>query len=136
MTQEECIQAVRSGTLVDGRHVAYRYEIRHMQHHRFRDRVTIYCDGSLLFERYCYGESAGLTGSCRASGLSEAGEPQWLTDGVPKIVVSGLPKALLYADEETLRFTGSEDVWDINEKLKRDGSYTLLKRKMGMLRGN
>lgn len=136
MTQQESIQAVRSGALIDGGHVAYRYEIRHMQHHRFRDRVTIYYDGSLLFERYCYGESAGLTGSCRATGLDEEGHPRWQTENVPKVVVNGLPQALSAVDDTTLRFTGSEDVWDLIEKLRRDGAYSLLKRKLGITVGN
>ena len=29
-------------------------------HQRYRDRVTVYRDGRLLFERFCYGEAAGL----------------------------------------------------------------------------
>ena len=132
MTTQTDVQAVRTGALIDGGHVAYRYEIRHRQHHRFRDRVTVYYDGSLLFERYCYGESAGLTGSCRAAGLDEEGRPQWQTQNVPKVVTDALPTRLESIDGETLRFADSEDVWDCIEKLRRDGGYTLLKRKLGL----
>ena len=103
--------AIRTGELIDGGHVAYKYEIRHMQHHRFRDRITIYYDGSLFFERYCYGESAGLTGSCRASGMDEEGVINWQTENVPLVVVKGLPAQLESAGAELLKFTGSEDVW-------------------------
>ena len=31
-------------------------------HQRYRDRVTVYRDGRLLFERFCYGEAAGQGG--------------------------------------------------------------------------
>ncbi len=127
--------AIRTGALIDGGHVAYKYEIRHMQHHRFRDRVTVYYDGSLFFERYCYGESAGLTGSCRATGMDEEGVIQWLTDGVPLVVVKGLPAKLERADAELLKFEGSEDVWDRIEKLRSADGYSVLKRKLGNLFG-
>ena len=30
----------------------------------FRDRVTVYRDGKLLFERFCYGEAAGRVCTC------------------------------------------------------------------------
>lgn len=129
------IDAVRTGALIEDNYVAYRYEIRHMQHHRFRDRITVYYDGMLFFERYCFGESAGLTGSCWATGLSEAGHPQWVTENVPKVVVDGLPDRLDTADATALRFCGSEDVWDCIDKLKKDNGYSLFKRKMGMILG-
>lgn len=132
---EKDIQAVRTGSLIDGGHVAYKYEIRHMQHHRFRDRITVFYDGSLFFERYCYGESAGLTGSCRASGINEDGEIQWLTENVPLVVVKGLPAKLKTAEAELLKFEGSEDVWDRIEKLRSGSGYSLLKRKLGNLFG-
>ncbi len=132
---QEHINAVRTGALIDKGHVSYCYEIRHMQHHRFRDRVTVYYDGSLLFERYCYGESAGLTGSCRATGLDENGHPQWLTENVPLVVTKALPETLESADGELLRFAGSEDVWDCIEKRRRDGAYALWKRKLGIAVG-
>ncbi len=132
---QEHIDAVRTGALIDPGHVSYCYEIRHMQHHRFRDRVTVYYDGTLLFERYCYGESAGLTGSCRAAGMDETGHPDWLTENVPLVVTKALPARLETADAELLRFEGSEDVWDCIEKRKRDGSYALWKRKLGIAVG-
>ena len=132
MTQPESVKAVRTGSLIDPRHVGYCYELRHMQHHRFRDRVTVYYDGMLFFERYCYGESAGLTGSCWATGLDEDGHPHWVTENVPKVVTDALPVQLGEINEDTLRFVGSEDVWDCIEKRRRDAGYSLLKRKLGI----
>ncbi len=129
------VQAVRTGALIDKGHAAYKYEIRHMQHHRFRDRITIYYDGSLLFERYCYGESAGLTGSCRATGVNEDGTINWVTENVPVVVIKGLPACFESAGEELLKFTGSEDVWDRIEKLRSANGYSVLKRKLGALFG-
>ncbi len=129
-------QAIRQDKLIDGGHVAYRYEIRHMQHHRFRDRVTVYYDGMLLFERYCYGESAGLTGSCWATGLDEDGHPAWQNENVPKVVTDALPAQLESIDENLLRFVGSDDNWDCIEKLKKDTGYSLLRRKWRNLLGN
>jgi hypothetical protein len=127
--------AIRTGALIDSGHVAYKYELRHMQHHRFRDRITVYYDGTLFFERYCYGESAGLTGSCRASGMDEEGVISWQTEGTPLVVVKGLPAQLEHADADLLKFTGTEDVWDRIEKLRKAGGYSVLKRKLANLFG-
>lgn len=129
------IQALRTGELIDKGHVAYKYEIRHMQHHRFRDRITVFYDGTLFFERYCYGESAGLTGSCHASGVNENGEIQWETENVPLVVIKGLPARFQTVEAELLKFEGSEDVWDRIEKLRSASGYSVLKRKLGNLFG-
>ena len=51
---------------------------------------------------------------------------------MPKVVTDALPARLESIDGETLRFADSEDVWDCIEKLRRDGGYTLLKRKLGL----
>lgn len=131
----ENIAALRSGELIESGYVAYRYELRHQQHHRFRDRVTVYCDGMLFFERYCYGESAGLTGSCWARAVDKEGHPDWVTENVPKIVTDALPAQIDTVDADTLRFAGSEDVWDRIDKLRRDNGYTPLKRKLRSLFG-
>ena len=46
-------------------------------HQRYRDRVTVYRDGRLLFERFCYGEAAGLVFKLWAPGADDTGAPQW-----------------------------------------------------------
>lgn len=46
-------------------------------HQRYRDRVTVYRDGRLLFERFCYGEAAGLVFKLWAPGADDTGVPQW-----------------------------------------------------------
>lgn len=44
----------------------------------FRDVVTVYCDGRLLFERFCAGEAAGRVCALWApGGADEAGRIQW-----------------------------------------------------------
>ena len=44
----------------------------------FRDMVTVYCDGRLLFERFCAGEAAGRVCALWApEGADEAGRIRW-----------------------------------------------------------
>ena len=46
----------------------------------FRDMVTVYCDGRLLFERFCAGEAAGRVCALWApEGADEAGRIRWIT---------------------------------------------------------
>ena len=42
-------------------------------HQRYRDRITVYRDGRLLFERFCYGEAAGLVFKLWAPGADDTG---------------------------------------------------------------
>ena len=66
-------------------------------HQRYRDRVTVYRDGRLLFERFCYGEAAGLVFKLWAPGADDTG-----------------------AGQGGLVFDGRPARWECVDKLKND----------------
>ena len=118
--------------------VGFRYQ--RAGHTHFRDRVTVYCDGRILFERFCYGEAAGLVFSLWAESADETGVPQW---DFSKCNISNareeVPHQLTGAGEGGLVFDGKPALWECTERLRKDkangygGPINALKR---MLRGN
>ena len=71
----------------------------------FRDMVTVYCDGRLLFERFCAGEAGRIRwdyGACAYSGAQQA------------------PKALTGAGAGGLVFDGRPYRWALCEQRKTD----------------
>lgn len=49
----------------------------------FRDVVTVYCDGRLLFERFCAGEAAGRVCALWAPGAGKRGAFSGITAHAP-----------------------------------------------------
>ena len=90
-------------------------------HQRYRDRVTVYRDGRLLFERFCYGEAAGLAFKLWAPGADDTGVPQW---DFSKCNVTNardeVPHQLTGAGQGGLVFDGRPARWECVDKLKND----------------
>jgi hypothetical protein len=90
-------------------------------HQRYRDRVTVYRDGRLLFERFCYGEAAGLVFKLWAPGADDTGVPQW---DFSKCNVTNardeVPHQLTGAGQGGLVFDGRPARWECVDKLKND----------------
>ncbi len=99
--------------------VGFRYQ--RAGHSRYRDRVTVYRDGRLLFERFCYGEAAGLVFSLRADGADENGAPRW---DFSKCRVSSAPddapRQLTGAGAGGLVFDGKPVCWECVGHLRAD----------------
>ena len=78
--------------------------IRYQQdgRHAFRDRVTVYYDGKVLFERFCYGESAGLVFTMWAEETAEDGTILWNYAACPNSHKTEAPKQLTGGDERAL----------------------------------
>ena len=97
----------------------FRYE--QVGHRQFRDRVTVYRDGRLLFERFCYGEAAGLVYKLWAPRADETGAPQW---DFSRCNVTGAreaaPKMLTGAGQGGLVFDGKPAHWACVAKLRQD----------------
>ena len=81
-------------------------------HGKFRDCLTVCRSGDLLFERYCYGEAAGLVfslwGRCPAPGAPIS----WQED--PSSSYSGLedaPKQLTALQDGALELDGGRLLW-------------------------
>lgn len=117
--------------------VGFRYQ--RAGHTRYRDRVTVYYDGRILFERFCYGEAAGLVFSLWAQSADASGAPQW---DFSKCNVSNAreetPHQLTGAGEGGLVFDGKPVRWECTERLRSDkangygGLWNAIKR---LLRG-
>ena len=88
-------------------------------HQRYRDRITVYRDGRLLFERFCYGEAAGLVFKLWAPGADDTGAPQW---DFSKCNVTNardeVPHQLTGAGQGGLVFDGRPGRWECVDKLK------------------
>ncbi|MEG0339011.1 MAG: hypothetical protein RR573_03745 [Oscillospiraceae bacterium] len=86
-------------------------------HNKYRDRITVYMDGKILFERFCYGEAAGLV----LSMWGNAAQPiVWHYDKCNHSQKNEAPKALDVCEQLSLMFDGKNDKWECTEKLKSD----------------
>ena len=98
MTFEACAKSAREQKLA-----GIRYE-KSGRHH-FRDRVTVYRDGKLLFERFCYGEAAGLVFSMKGRGEGE--NAVWDYDSCAVSAKTEAPKVLTAAARRRLCSTAN-----------------------------
>ena len=117
--------------------VGFRYQKE--GHSKYRDRVTVYRDGRLLFERFCWGEAAGLVFKLWADSTDAEGAPAWSEAGC---CVTGAaqeaPQKLTGGNDNGLYFDGKNALWECVEQLKTDkpnGYGGLLNGLKGMLRG-
>lgn len=115
--------------------VGFRYQ--KAGHSRYRDRVTVYRDGRLLFERFCYGEAAGLVFSLWAEQADENGAPAWDFSGCNvSNARDEAPRQLTGAGTGGLTFDGKPACWECVDRLKSDrpngygGLLNLLREKM------
>ena len=90
---------------------------------RFRDRVTLYCDGRLLFERFCYGEAAGRACAMWAPGVDEKGRVLWDYDACPYSGKTEAPQVLTGAGAGGLVFDGKAALWACVERKKADPEH-------------
>lgn len=82
----------------------------------FRDMVTVYCDGRLLFERFCAGEAAGRVCALWApEGADEAGRIRWDYGACAYSGAQQAPKALTGAGAGGLVFDGRPYRWALCE---------------------
>lgn len=114
MTFEACVKSVREQKLA-----GVRYE-KSGRHH-YRDRVTVYRDGRILFERFCYGEAAGLVFSMWGRG--EGGSALWDYDACAVSAKTEAPRVLTGGSETSLVFDGKSWTWDVETLLKTDPAH-------------
>lgn len=87
---------------------------------KFRDRVTVYRDGKVLFERFCYGEAAGRVCALWAPGADEAGRILWDYGACAYSGKDEAPKALTGAGRGALVFDGKPVLWQPAADLPTD----------------
>lgn len=113
------IAACRSGTLCPKGMVGLQFE-RNMFPRRFRDLITFYHDGRVRFERYCFGEAAGLICGLWAKELGADGSLNFQSDGRHYAGLENAPAALLNVSAQGLFFDNTKDAWPLQETLRAD----------------
>lgn len=113
MTFEACVKSAKEQKLA-----GIRYE-KSGRHH-FRDRVTVYRDGKILFERFCYGEAAGLVFSMWGRGEGESAI--WDYDSCAVSAKTEAPREITGGNETSLLFDGKQWTWGVEALLKTDSA--------------
>ena len=88
--------------------------------HAFRDRLTVYFDGKILFERFCYGEAAGLVFSLWAPATAENGEILWDWSSCQNSHKEEAPRRLTGGDGSALLLDEKQAPWERTELLQSD----------------
>ncbi len=98
-----------------------------------RDRLRVYRDGKILFERFCYGEAAGLVFDMWANTVNDDGEIIWDYTTCQNSKKSEAPKKITFFGLEYLQLDAKDIKWNYNCKLKFDSKnkYGILKVLLG-----
>lgn len=91
-------------------------------HTQFRDRLTVYRDGKILFERFCYGEAAGLVFEMWGT-EGEPGQIAWNYDACPNSRKTDAPRAITGGGETALLLDEKQAPWERTELLKSDAAH-------------
>lgn len=90
---------------------------------KFRDRVIFYYDGRMLFERFCWGEAAGLVFTAWADGVAPDGEIQWRRPFDAAVKPEALPQKVTLAQADAVCFDDSSARWGLESTLKSDPAH-------------
>ncbi len=90
---------------------------------KFRDRVTLFYDGKLLFERFCWGEAAGLVFAAWAEKVEPDGAIGWKQPLDAAIKPGDLPAAIASADRQALTFDQAPARWLLETEKKSDPAH-------------
>ena len=119
---EALIALIRQGKLRSFGAVGRRYQCQQPSG-RFRECMVFYLDGRIHFERWCYGEAAGLSGEAWCRGMDPEGTMTW-QPGKKELVsaVQEAPKRLTggSGDGSVLFFDDSPVSWQLARDLPRD----------------
>ena len=123
MTIKELTEQIKSEKLC-----GFRYQ--QDGHHHFRDRFTVYDDGRMLFERFCYGEAAGLVYNAWANGADDNGVIDWDKKSFYEGFLEKLPKKITVMTAQNWTVDESIFKWSLVDKLKSDkaNGYGALRR--------
>ncbi len=84
----------------------------------FRERITAYKNKSILYERFCYGEAAGLVFSLSAKNASEDGSVLWDYDACQNSKKHEAPVKITNASIDALYFDDKQVAWNCIKKKK------------------
>lgn len=101
---------------------------------KFRDVLRVYIDGRVMFQRYCYGEAAGLVFDCQASGIDESGNINWVQEPEVQSRKEALPRKIASVDGDALVIEGETKRYIKTEELKSDSAYGYGKFKLWLIK--
>ncbi len=84
----------------------------------FRERITLYKNKSILYERFCYGEAAGLVFSLNAKEIKEDGTMLWDFDACQNSKKHEAPVKITSANSDALFFDDKQVAWNCIKKKK------------------
>lgn len=113
------VESLNTGRVVPRGFAAVRFEIP--GHRQFRDCMVFYYDGRARFERYCYGEAAGLVFGVWLESIASSGVITYRQPFDIAVKPEALPKAITAVlDSETLQMDGKESFWKVAQRLTCD----------------
>lgn len=86
-------------------------------HGRFCDCISIYRNGKARFQRYCYGEAAGLV-FCIWGVCSENDTIEWVHTKDSIASKEQIPTTLRAVSDNVLYFDGKDLSWDLRNSYK------------------
>jgi len=111
--------ALLSGKSVPRWYAGYRFEKEGKR--QFRDCLVFYCDGKAKFERYCYGEAAGLVFDVWIDSISTDGIISYKRPYDIAVRPEELPKQITgMPTNDTLISDGNLRIWKLAATLKTD----------------
>ncbi len=84
----------------------------------FRDRITFFNDENILFERFCYGEAAGLVFTLSANKIDEENNILWDYDACNNSKKTDAPIKFKIEDSNNISFDDKPTLWECVEKKK------------------
>lgn len=86
-------------------------------HTRFRDCISIYRNGKVKFDRFCYGEAAGLVFSIWGT-VTDDGVISWTLSSASASAEKDLPHSITSFDSNKIFFDEKPIMWDNKKYLK------------------
>lgn len=122
------MDGLRAATAVPRGAVALRYEQQERQH--YRDCLLFYCDGGVLFERYCYGEAASLVFAAWVREIDADGVLVYEQPLAIGVKTQDLPRKLELLPDGRLSVDGGWNQWAVAATLREDkkNGYGAMKR--------
>lgn len=101
---------------------------------KFRDCLTVYIDGRVLFERYCYGEAAGLVFDCWASEIDEGGNILWIREPENQSRKDALPHVIEDFSDGAIKILGDTKRYIKEKELQKDSARGYSKFKLWLIK--
>ena len=101
---------------------------------KFRDELRIYIDGRVLFERYCYGEAAGLVFDCGASGIDQNGNILWVNEPDSESRKEALPRRIEDFQDDAIKIAGDTKRYLKERELQKDSAHGYSKFKLWLIK--